>query len=86
MPVTAADVINLGESISAKIDTLIDRATVMVDATSPYTQFELGLAVSRSQESPRALSGRPCGLYRLSRRSPNWGLPLSTFWQLPAAN
>jgi hypothetical protein len=51
VPVTAADVVNLGESISAKIDTLIDRAVVMiVDATSQFTQYELSLAVSRSQE------------------------------------
>lgn len=52
VPVTAADVVNLGDSISAKIDTLIDRAAVMVvDATSPNTQFELGLALSRAQET-----------------------------------
>lgn len=52
VPVTAADVVNLGDSISAKIDTLIDRAAVMVvDATSPNTQFELGLAIARSQET-----------------------------------
>jgi HEPN domain-containing protein len=56
VPVTAADVVNLGESISAKIDTLIDRAAVMVvDATSSFTQFELGLAISRAQEK----SARP---------------------------
>jgi hypothetical protein len=52
VPVTAADVVNLGESISAKLDTLIDRAAVMVvDATSPNTQFELGLAMARAQET-----------------------------------
>lgn len=52
VPVTAADVVNLGDSVSAKIDTLIDRAAVMVvDATSPHTQFELGLAASRAQET-----------------------------------
>jgi hypothetical protein len=52
VPVTAADVVNLGDSISAKIDTLIDRAAVMVvDATSPNTQFELGLAMARAQEA-----------------------------------
>lgn len=51
VPVTAADVVNLGESISAKIDTLIDRAAVMVvDATSDHTKFELGLAAARAQE------------------------------------
>jgi hypothetical protein len=60
VPVTAADVVNLGESTSAKIDTLIDRATVMVvDATSPYTQFELSLAVSRSQEESTRLNRQP---------------------------
>ncbi|QFI72408.1 SIR2 family protein [Bradyrhizobium betae] len=60
VPVTAADVVNLGESTSAKIDTLIDRATVMVvDATSPYTQFELGLAISRSQEVSTRLNRLP---------------------------
>jgi hypothetical protein len=53
-------VVNLGESISAKIDTLIDRAAVMVvDATSPYTQFELGLAISRAQEESSRLNRRP---------------------------
>jgi hypothetical protein len=53
-------VVNLGESVSAKIDTLIDRAIVMVvDATSPYTQFELGLAVSRSQEESTRLNRQP---------------------------
>lgn len=60
VPVTAADVVNLGDSVSAKIDTLIDRATVMVvDATSPNTQFELGLAVSRSQEESTRFNRRP---------------------------
>lgn len=60
VPVTAADVVNLGESISAKIDTLIDRAAVMVvDATSPNTQFELGLAIARAQEGSTRRSRRP---------------------------
>jgi hypothetical protein len=53
-------VVNLGESVSAKIDTLIDRAAVMVvDATSPFTQFELGLAISRAQEESTRLNRRP---------------------------
>ncbi len=52
VPVTAADVVNLGDSTSAKIDTLIDRAVVIVvDATSRNTQLELGLAISRAQEA-----------------------------------
>jgi SIR2-like domain len=60
VPITAADVVNLGESMSAKIDTLIDRAAVMVvDATSPYTQFEFSLAISRAQEGSTRLNRRP---------------------------
>ncbi|MEI9425146.1 SIR2 family protein [Mesorhizobium sp. Cs1299R1N1] len=51
VPVTPADVVNLGESISAKIDTLIDRAAVMVvDATTRSTEAELGLALGRARE------------------------------------
>ncbi|RDV01889.1 SIR2 family protein [Undibacter mobilis] len=60
VPVTAADVVNLGDSVSAKIDTLIDRAAVMVvDATSANTQFELGLALSRAQETGERPNRRP---------------------------
>ncbi len=60
VPVSAVDVVNLGDSISAKIDTLIDRAAVMVvDATSSNTQFELGLAASRALEMPEGSNRRP---------------------------
>lgn len=60
VPVTAADVIDIGNSISAKIDSLIDRAAVIiVDATSPYTQFEWGLAVSRAKEISTRASRQP---------------------------
>jgi hypothetical protein len=52
VPVTAADVINLGDSVSAKIDTLIDRAAVMVvDLSTPWTHAELGLAVARAKQN-----------------------------------
>jgi hypothetical protein len=48
VPVTAADVVDLADSVSAKIDTLIDRAAVVVvDAASTATQIELGLALAR---------------------------------------
>lgn len=63
VPVTAADVINLGDSVSAKIDTLIDRAAVMVvDASSSHTQFELGLAASRAQEVSTRSNRQPLRL------------------------
>jgi HEPN domain-containing protein len=63
VPVTAADVVNLGDSVSAKIDTLIDRAAVMVvDATSPHTQFELSLAASRAQETSTRPNRQPLRL------------------------
>jgi hypothetical protein len=55
VPVTAADVVNLGDSITGKIDTLIDRAAVMVvDLSSPYTRVELGVAMSRIKEDSQA--------------------------------
>ena len=60
VPVSASDVVNLGDSISAKIDTLIDRAAVMVvDASSANTQFELGLAISRAQEVSTRANRQP---------------------------
>jgi hypothetical protein len=63
VPVTAADVINLGESVSAKIDTLIDRAAVMVvEATSSWTQFELGLAAALMQEASSRSNRQPLRL------------------------
>ncbi|WP_404924989.1 SIR2 family NAD-dependent protein deacylase [Mesorhizobium sp. ORM16] len=72
VPVTPADVVNLGESISAKIDTLIDRAAVMVvDATTRNTQFELGLALGRAQE----VSTRP-------NRQPLRVIPVVTEWNI----
>jgi hypothetical protein len=77
VPVTAADVVNLGDSVSAKIDTLIDRAAVMVvDATSAHTQFELGLAASRAQETSTRSNRQPLRL-----------VPVVTqFTQLPGAS
>ena len=50
---TATDVINLGDSVSAKIDTLIDRtAVIVVDLSTPWTHAELGLAVARAKQNP----------------------------------
>jgi SIR2-like domain len=70
VPVTAADVVNLGDSVSAKIDTLIDRAAVMVvDATTPYTQIELGLAVSRAQETSTRPNRQPLQLIPIITQS-----------------
>lgn len=51
VPVTASDVVNLGQSISAKIDTLIDRAAVVVvDLSSSFTLVELGMAIARAKQ------------------------------------
>lgn len=77
VPVTAADVVNLGDSVSAKIDTLIDRAAVMVvDASSSNTQLELGLALARAKET----DGRP------NRRRLEVIPVLTEFSQLSAPN
>jgi hypothetical protein len=56
VPVTAADVVDLADSVSAKIDTLIDRAAVVVvDAASTTTQIELGLALARLNSETKRL-------------------------------
>jgi len=48
VPVTADDVITPGDAISAKIDSLIDRASVMVaELTSSWTMAEYRMAIAR---------------------------------------
>lgn len=48
VPVTADDVITPGDAISAKIDTLIDRSSVMVtELTSSWTMAEYRMAIAR---------------------------------------
>ena len=57
VPVTADDVISPGDSVTAKIDGLIDRAAVVVvEPTSAWTLAELRLALSRQPQPD--LSGR----------------------------
>lgn len=63
VPVTASDVVNLGDSVIAKIDTLIDRAAVMlIDLSSQNTRTELGLALSRSKEVSEQINRKPLRL------------------------
>jgi len=48
VPVTADDVVTPGENVSAKLDTLIDRASVMVvELTSSWTTAEYRMAIAR---------------------------------------
>jgi hypothetical protein len=48
IPVTADDVVSPGDNINAKIDALIDRATVMVvELSSQWTRAEYDIAVAR---------------------------------------
>jgi hypothetical protein len=50
VPVTATDIITPGDSVSAKIDTLIDRAAVMVvELTTRWTRAELAMAIARTK-------------------------------------
>jgi len=52
VPVTADDVISPGDSVSAKIDALMDRAvSIVVEIGSTWTSAELRLALGRAQES-----------------------------------
>ncbi len=51
VPVTADDIISPGDSINAKIDTLIDRASVMiVELSSEWTRAEYDLALARKKD------------------------------------
>lgn len=48
VPVTADDVVTPGDNVSAKLDALIDRASVMVvELTSPWTTAEYRMAIAR---------------------------------------
>jgi hypothetical protein len=52
VPVTADDVVTPGDNISAKLDALIDRASVMVvDLTSSWTIAEYRMAIARLKGS-----------------------------------
>jgi hypothetical protein len=53
VPVTADDVVAPGDSVSAKIDALIDRAVVMVvELSSAWTLAELRMAIARLKNRP----------------------------------
>ena len=59
VPVTADDVISPGDNISAKIDALIDRATVMViEVSSDWTMAEFRMAIARLNASDKDQSQR----------------------------
>jgi hypothetical protein len=52
VPVTADDVVTPGDNINAKLDTLIDRASVMVvELTFSWTKAEYGIAIARLKEA-----------------------------------
>ena len=50
VPISADDVVSPGDSINAKIDALIDRASVMVvELSSQWTRAEYDIALSRNK-------------------------------------
>lgn len=58
VPVTGDDVVSPGDSITAKIDALMDRAVaIVVEVGSAWTSAELRLALSRARE-PNLVDGR----------------------------
>ncbi|RYD85711.1 MAG: SIR2 family protein [Verrucomicrobiaceae bacterium] len=60
VPVTAEDVVSPGDNINAKIDALIDRASVMVvDTSSEWTRSELQRAWGRLTSESGLLVHRP---------------------------
>jgi hypothetical protein len=60
VPVAESDVINIGDSIAAKIDTLIDRSAAMVaDIGAPKTRADYSWAVSMMHEASHRAARRP---------------------------
>ena len=63
VPVTADDVVTPGDNVTAKIDMLIDRASVMViEFSSSWTRVEYGMALARIKESEVRLARQPLQL------------------------
>jgi uncharacterized protein YutE (UPF0331/DUF86 family) len=63
VPVTADDVVAPGDNVNAKIDSLIDRASVMVvELTSQWTRAEYDMAVARLNNVETGLRKRPLHL------------------------
>lgn len=59
VPVTADDVVTPGDSISAKLDSLVDRASVMViELSTTWTRAEFRIALARLKGPEADLSGR----------------------------
>jgi uncharacterized protein YutE (UPF0331/DUF86 family) len=59
VPVTADDVVSPGDNVSAKIDALIDRASVMVaELTTSWTMAEYRMAVARIKGTEADLAQR----------------------------
>ncbi|MBY5416153.1 SIR2 family NAD-dependent protein deacylase [Rhizobium leguminosarum] len=71
VPVTADDVVSPGDSISAKIDALMDRAVaIVVEVGSSWTAAELRLALSRSKEVGSSAGRAPLVIQVGKTRSP----------------
>lgn len=60
VPVTADDVVTPGDNITAKLDSLIDRASVMViEVNSSWTRVEYGMALERLKDSTSRAVQKP---------------------------
>jgi hypothetical protein len=63
VPVTADDVVSPGDSVSAKIDALIDRSRVMVaEVSTEWTLAELRIALAKTHKQGTAISRRPLSI------------------------
>ncbi|PZM08075.1 SIR2 family protein [Rhizobium tubonense] len=81
VPITADDVISPGDSITAKIDALMDRAiAIVVEVGSVWTEAELRMAISRASEDVSGgsrtplvivIGNAPTPITSLSARNPN---------------
>lgn len=76
VPVTATDFITPGDSINIKLDTLIDRAAVMVvELNSRWTRAELAMAIARAREDVNGFHRQPLRLILIApsdEQIPSW--------------
>jgi len=70
VPVTADDVITPGDTVNAKLDTLIDRSSVMlVELSTAWTTAEYGMAIARMKGEEGQLSQRRLHLLLIVTKS-----------------
>jgi hypothetical protein len=87
VPVTADDVVTPGDNVTAKLDSLIDRASVMViEVNSSWTRVEYGMALERLKDSTSRSGQKPFRLIVVGTSADSLPSPLEPVIQLIRPN